>query len=249
MTLHITDLSVRIPLPDGDVVEAVRNASLVALRNRVHYIVGGSGSGKSTLLDAVSGLLPDAAIVSGEITTGDPQRVLGRDIGVVPQSPTTSFTPIRRLGSQLSEVVRYLDGKRTPEELLELVELEPDVLRRYPFELSGGMAQRAAIATALAGDPAILIADEPTASLDPHLALAVLTMLTNLAETGRVVVVATHDIAAVRKAAVDGEADVSVMCDAHIVERGSIRRVFDDPTHTYTQNLLAASNFRLGAAR
>ncbi|MFW0788016.1 ATP-binding cassette domain-containing protein [Gordonia sp. CPCC 205333] len=249
MTLSVRDLSVQIPLPNGGVVDAVTRVSLVAQPSRIHYLVGGSGSGKSTLLDAITGLLPADAIISGQIATDETGCGLGHTIGVVPQSPATSFTPVRRLGSQLSEAVKCLGGKRTPEELLAMVDLDAHALRRYPHELSGGMAQRAAIAAALAGNPPILLADEPTASLDAQRSLEVLTMLTTLAATGRVVVVATHDIAAVRAATVGGNADVSVMFASRVVESGPMRRVLTTPEHSYTGELLAASEYRFGAAR
>lgn len=247
MSLIIDELSVRIPRPDGKQVHAVTDASVNAVSGRTHYIVGGSGSGKSTLLAAVTGLLTAAAVTSGDVSARIGSRMYtwpdlrpGRIVGIVPQSPTTSFTPVRRLGSQLAETVRCLGGERSPEELLEHVGLESDALRRYPFELSGGMAQRAAVAAALAGDPPILLADEPTASLDHRRSREVLGMLTALAGSDRIVVVATHDLAAVRTADAANTADVSVMLASRVVETGPVSTVLTSPGHEYTRDLLAA---------
>lgn len=257
MSLDVLGLSVRIPLPDRRRVHAVTTATVTASPGRVHYLVGGSGCGKSTLLAAVTGLLPRAAEVSGEVTARVAGRQVtaeelhaarGRLVGVVPQSPATSFTPVRRLGAQLEETVRCLRGERGTKELLSLVGLDPDALRRYPFELSGGMAQRAAIAASLAGAPPILVADEPTASLDPQSSTEVMALLSELAATGCVVLVATHDLATIGAVATRGvtgtsvapPAQVSVMFASRIVETGPAERVLRTPSHPYTRDLLRA---------
>ncbi len=123
----------------------------------------------------MTGLLPARARMTGSVRVSDAGRTTaapdlwrhrGRTVGVVLPSAMTCFTPVRRLGGQLAETVRHLGGERGPRELLELVGLEADALRKYPHELSGGMAQRAAIAAALAGDPQVVVADEPTSALD-----------------------------------------------------------------------------------
>ncbi|MDF0531940.1 ATP-binding cassette domain-containing protein [Tsukamurella sp. 8F] len=245
-TLDVSGLTVRIPLRRGGTVHAVTDAYLTASAGRLHFLVGGSGSGKSTLMSTITGLLPRSAVVSGNVSVTDESGTVltgpelwqrrGRTVGVVPQSAMTCFTPVRRLGPQLAETARYARGERSPAELLDLVELDRSALRRYPHELSGGMAQRAAIAAALAGDPQVIIADEPTSALDPELSTSVVSLLSDLAGTGRIVIAATHDLACIT----GDTADISVMCASRVVESGPARRVLDRPRHEYTRDLLAA---------
>ncbi|WP_370943789.1 ATP-binding cassette domain-containing protein [Amycolatopsis sp. cg5] len=229
MTLLIDRLSVRIPVERGE-VHAVTEADLVAAPGRPHFVIGGSGSGKSTLCAAVTGTLPASARISGRVkTTGD-----GR-IGVVPQSAMTCFTPVRKLGRQLAETVRWLRGERGPRELLDLVGLEASALGKYPHELSGGMLQRAAIAAAIAGDPEVVVADEPTSALDRERSRDVVSLLTELA-ADRAVLVATHDIEALGGV----DAELSVMFASRIVETGPAAEVLAAPRNPYTRDLLAA---------
>ncbi|TDD62723.1 ABC transporter ATP-binding protein [Kribbella antibiotica] len=242
MTLELEQVEVRIPIGSGREVHALTEIDLVAVPGKPHFVVGGSGSGKSTLCSAVTGLLPGNARFSGTVKVGDlaapalwGQR--GRVIGVVPQSAMTCFTPVRRLGGQLAETVRYLGGERGPGELLDVVGLDRSALAKYPLELSGGMLQLAAIAAALAGDPPVVVADEPTSALDRQRSEDVVQLLAKLA-ADRVVLVATHDLAAVRSAAAD--ADLSVMFASRIVETGTAGEVFDNPSADYTRDLLAA---------
>lgn len=239
MTLLLEGVNVRIPVGSGHEVHALTDVDLVAEPGRPHFVIGGSGSGKSTLCSAITGLLPATARFSGVVRAGSvaaPElwRRRGRTVGVVPQSAMTCFTPVRRLGGQLAETVRHLHGERGPRELLDLVGLEADALRLYPHELSGGMAQRAAIAAALAGDPPVIIADEPTSALDPQRSRDAVELLTGLAD--RIVLVATHDIDVIQ----DADADLSVMFASRIVETGPATEVLKDPSHPYTRDLLAA---------
>ncbi|MFD8495764.1 ATP-binding cassette domain-containing protein [Amycolatopsis sp. NPDC059657] len=227
MTLLLEKLSVRIPVDRGE-VHAVTEADLVAVPGRPHFVIGGSGSGKSTLCAAVTGMLPATARVTGRVTVSGA-------IGVVPQSAMTCFTPVRKLGKQLAETVRWLRGERGPRELLDLVGLEADALGKYPHELSGGMLQRAAIAAAIAGDPAVVVADEPTSALDRERSRAAVSLLAKLA-VDRAVLVATHDIEALRGA----DADLSVMFASRIVETGPAAEVLAAPGNPYTRDLLAA---------
>lgn len=246
MTLRLRGVTVRIPLGSGRTVHAVTDADLQVRAGTVHGLIGESGSGKSMLAATITGLLPTRAQVSGSVTLKLGERTLsaqdlrharGRTVALVPQSAMTWFTPVRRLGPQLAETIRYLGTAHDPAELFARVELETDALRRYPHEVSGGMAQRAAIAFALAGDPALIIADEPTSALDPARAAAVLELLGGFAAAGGRVLLVTHDLTALRESGIC--ADISVMYASRIVETGDAR-VLTDPTHRYTRDLLAA---------
>ncbi|WP_442928768.1 ATP-binding cassette domain-containing protein [Mycobacterium sp. Root265] len=186
---------------------------------RVTALVGESGCGKSLVAAALSGLIPPGARVSGRIILGgndirhddEPAwRLLrGSRVGVVPQSAATSFTPVRTIGAQLGEVCERLAADRTPAQLCVAVALPVDALRRYPHELSGGMAQRAAIAAAVAGRPGLLLADEPTSALDPDNAAVIWRLLGQAAAEGAGVLVITHDMPSLLRAAV--RPDVAVM--------------------------------------
>ncbi|MFD2468882.1 ATP-binding cassette domain-containing protein [Amycolatopsis silviterrae] len=245
MTLLLEQVSVRIPIGSGREVHALTDVDLVAARGRPHFVIGSSGSGKSTLCSTVTGLLPDSARFSGTVTvTGactapELWKRRGRTVGVVPQSAMTCFTPVRKLGGQLAETVRFLRGERSPRELLDLVGLEAGALAKYPHELSGGMLQRAAIAAAIAGDPPVVVADEPTSALDPERSRDAVALLAGLAlRQDRVVLVATHDIEALHD--VTEDADLSVVFASRVVETGPADEVLTAPRHPYTRDLLAA---------
>lgn len=244
-------LDITIPVPGGDPVHAVRHADLELVPGRVHGLVGGSGSGKSTLGRALMGLVPPGSLVSGKVVVdgrdlvpGDrrdaayARSLRGRVFGFIPQSPATSFTPVRRIGYQLSELVRALGGSEPPSALLDRVHLEPPVLDAFPHQLSGGMAQRAAAAFALAGGPRVLIADEPTSALDPELTTAVLRLISAIADEGLAVLVISHDVEDLKQTGVCD--DVSVMRHGDIVEQGPASRVLQTPQHVFTQAMLNA---------
>lgn len=252
--LELDDLSVRFKLGrgrQGMEVRAVTDVSLRLRRGRVLALVGESGCGKSVLASALLGLLPANAQVRGRAvlhrSAGDPielltapERVLagevrGREIGLVPQSASTHLTPVRTARSQLVETLRALRSDTDADELAEQVGLRPDELDRYPHELSGGMAQRVAVALALAGDPPVLLADEPTTGLDRPLVDRMMELIGDVARE-RAVVLITHDLAAARKVA----GDVAVMYASRVVEMGGAAEVFDSPWHPYTARLLGA---------
>ncbi|CAM3571140.1 ATP-binding cassette domain-containing protein [Tsukamurella ocularis] len=172
----------------------------------VTALVGESGCGKSMVAAALCGLLPAGTAGSGEVTVAGRaltqhdrawSTVRGHVVGVVPQSPITSFTPVRSLRSQLDEVIAALGGTRSAEELCAAAGLPAHALPLYPHELSGGMAQRAAVAAALAGAPSVVLADEPTSALDPETAHGVLRLLRGLADDGAAVLIVTHDLRSV----------------------------------------------------
>lgn len=236
-------------------VHAATDVDLQLRSGRVHALVGESGCGKSVLASTLVGLLPPGTHAGGSpgvvtidgidvsAALSDPQdrvwsRLRGRVVGLVAQSSATYLTPTRTVGAQLAETIDALAGPQDPHELLARVGLAPSVLRAYPHELSGGMAGRAALAFALAGAPRVIVADEPTASLDPDLTDLVLRLLRQAADDGAAVLLITHDLAALRSS---GVADnVSVMYAGHLLESGPAMRVLEDPAHPYTAALLDA---------
>ncbi|WP_075726744.1 ATP-binding cassette domain-containing protein [Corynebacterium aquilae] len=257
--VSLQNLTVRIPLADTrQVVHAATDVSLDIFPGQVLAIVGESGCGKSIIASAMTGGLQLAASVTGTVSASLPQLgtvnlveenkrlgfytpprgVLGHHIALVPQSAATFLTPVRTVGSQLEETVVALGNKTTLDELLEMVELEQSVLGLYPHEMSGGMAQRAAIAFAVAGRPEVIVADEPTASLDPERTRHIFTLLGSLAAAGAAVVLITHDIADVRHTKVADRA--AVVYASRIVEHGPAEKVLRTPKHPYTRDLLAA---------
>ncbi|MGW5643246.1 ABC transporter ATP-binding protein [Saccharopolyspora sp. NPDC003752] len=246
--LELDRLSVRFLLGRGTEVRAVTDATLRLRPGRVLALVGESGCGKSVLASALLGLLPGnaqvrgAAVLAGGIELlAAPEAVLagqvrGRQVGLVPQSAGTHLTPVRTARSQLVEAIRALDGAAGPDELAERVGLDPADLDRYPHELSGGMAQRVAVALALAGDPRIILADEPTTGLDRPLVHRTVDLLAEAAAEDRAVLLITHDLAAARRVATD----VAVMYASRIVEAGPAEQVLAEPWHPYTAGLLGA---------
>lgn len=165
--------------------ELVRT-TLQLRRGQLLAIIGESGAGKSTLARAFLGVVPADATVTGQIRGGR--------CAYVPQVAAESFTPVRRIGSQLAEIARVHHCNESVPELLARVQLPAGTGRLYPHELSGGMAQRAAVAAALAMSPEFLVADEPTSALDPALAAEIRALLRTLADDGLGVAVVTHDL-------------------------------------------------------
>ncbi|WHT17824.1 ABC transporter ATP-binding protein [Crossiella sp. CA-258035] len=256
--LDVRELSVRFRLGRGrPEVHAVTDVSFSLAPGELLGLVGESGCGKSVLAAALLGLLPANARLRGEAVLSAPedepvellgapesvlsQRVRGRLVGLVPQSAAAHLTPVRTAGAQLVEAVRVLrPDERDPvlvaEGLAERVGLDPVFLKRYPHELSGGTAQRVAVALALAGDPPVVLADEPTAGLDRPLVERTVDLLADLAREGRAVLLITHDLAAASRVATD----LAVMYASRLVERGPAAKLFDTPWHPYTEGLLGA---------
>ncbi|NDL59989.1 ABC transporter ATP-binding protein [Phytoactinopolyspora mesophila] len=251
--LTVEALSVRIRLASGSTVRAVNEVSFALRRGRILALVGESGCGKSVLAAAILGLLPGNAQVRGSVmlTSEDgpadllrasehelATRVRGRRIGLIPQSAASHLTPVRTARSQLTEVVRLLQGREAGrvEQLAEQVGLDPADLDLYPHELSGGMAQRVATALALAGDPPVILADEPTAGLDRVLVDRTVDLLRSLADDGRTVLLITHDLAAAERVA----DDLAVMYAGRLLELGPAVDLVSDPWHDYTRGLMRA---------
>jgi peptide/nickel transport system ATP-binding protein len=251
--LRVEDLRVEFPTEDG-VVHAVDGISYELRRGRTLGIVGESGSGKTVSSLTTMGLTrAQGARISGRIAfagqdllalSEQRMRALrGNDLAMVFQDPLASLHPFYRVGWQLVEAIRaHRDVPKAAArarviELLELVGI-PDPGRRvdaYPHELSGGMRQRAMIAMALANEPELLIADEPTTALDVTVQAQILALLSRLQrELGMAVVIITHDLGVVAEMA----DEIAVMYAGRIVERGTSEQIFATPRHPYTWGLL-----------
>ena len=254
--LAVRGLEVTFSTAAGEVT-VVRDVDLDVRAGETVGLVGESGSGKSVVAKAVLGLLPrNGAVVAGSAwwdgtdLTGLRGRgwrgVRGKQIGLIAQDPLRSLDPTSRIGAQLGELVRVHDrvGRRAARarvvELLEQVQVidAQEVAGRYPHEISGGMAQRVAIAMALAGRPRLLVADEPTTALDVTVQAEVLDLLRSLqAETGMAILLVTHDWGVVA----DTCERVVVLYAGEVVERADAAEVFAEPGHPYTRALLDCS--------
>ena len=244
-------------------IPAVREVDLTLAKGEILALVGESGSGKSTLAMAIPGLLaPNARLdgsirLAGEELAGADEQTLtevrGDRVGVVFQEPMTAFNPVYTIGWQITEAIR-MHRDMTKEqararvvELLELVEM-PDPGGRidyYPHQLSGGQRQRAMIAQALACDPALLIADEPTTALDVTVQGEILDLIRDLrTRVDAGILLITHDMGVVA----DLADRIMVMKDGEVVESASAETLFKNPTHPYTRSLLDAVP-HLGAGR
>ncbi|MEX0159530.1 MULTISPECIES: ABC transporter ATP-binding protein [unclassified Microbacterium] len=247
--LSIRDLTIDIGRP------LVHGISLDLEAGRIHGLAGESGSGKTLTALAVLGLLPRQARTGGSITLAGEElvgmrrralnRIRGKRIAMIFQDPSASLHPQLPIGRQLTDHMRVHLGLRGEAakaraiELLETVQVpNPDAaLKRYPHQFSGGQRQRIAIACALACDPEVLLADEPTTALDVTVQAGILRLLRDLAtDRNLAVLLVTHDLG-VMSAIAD---EVAVMKNGQIVERADRATLFRDPQHEYTRTLLAA---------
>jgi peptide/nickel transport system ATP-binding protein len=252
--LEVDQLTVSIPTESGT-IEAVRGISLTIEPGETIGVVGESGSGKTMLALSLLGLLPRSAQVSGSVRLdGDDmltaseaqwQRVRGDRVAMVFQDPMTALNPMYTVGWQVAEGVRLhrrLDRKAAWDRAVHLLDAVglPDsglIARRYPHELSGGMRQRVVIAMAIANEPELLVADEPTTALDVTVQAQILDLLKSIrAETGAAMILISHDLGVVA-----GVADrVMVMYAGKAVEIGRVDDVFARPSMPYTAGLLAS---------
>ncbi|WP_330434676.1 ABC transporter ATP-binding protein [Streptomyces sp. NBC_00825] len=252
--LSVRDLSVSFR-SDTRTVHAVDGVSYDLFPGEVLAVVGESGCGKSVTSMAVMGLLPPTARIGGSIRLGgrelagasekELQKVRGKDIAMIFQEPMTSLNPVLTIGRQIGEVLRRHQGLSRKEararavELLDLVGI-PAPQRRveeYPHQLSGGMRQRVMIAIAVACDPSVLIADEPTTALDVTVQAGILEVLQSLRERlGTAIVLVTHDLGVVADAA----DRVLVMYAGRTVEQAPVHDLFGSARHPYTRGLLGA---------
>ena len=254
--LEISDLSVSFRTPDG-VIEAVRNASLAVNKGEFLALVGESGSGKTAMALSIPQLLPypvafhpcGSIRFEDEELLGAPEPVLrrlrGDRISMIFQEPMTSLNPLHTIEKQVGEVILIHKGFNKKNTRTRVIELLQTVglrdaearLSAYPHQLSGGQRQRVMIAMALANDPDILIADEPTTALDVTIQAQILTLLKDLqSRLGMAVLLITHDLGVVARVA----DRVAVMTGGEIVETGQVATVLKTPRHPYTKHLIEA---------
>lgn len=251
--LSIKDLHVSFGL-GSETVDAVRGINLEIARGEIVGIVGESGSGKSASMLSVMRLLATTATTRGTVHFGgkelfsassrEMREIRGGKIGMIFQDPMTSLNPSFRIGSQIAEAIirhqhvstKIAVSKAT--DLLEVVSIPrpSESMSLFPHEMSGGMKQRVMIAMAIANDPELLIADEPTTALDVTIQAQILEVLRGLRETRKLsIVIITHDLGVVA-----GLADsVNVMYAGEIVESGDVEGVFYNSTHPYSRGLLS----------
>lgn len=254
MTMHLSvrDLTVRFPTPRG-IVEAVNGVSFDMARGVSLGIVGESGSGKSVTAKTLMNLLPRTAQVRGDVLfDGEDVRHLAREgrkhfwgvkMTMIFQDPMTSLNPVKKCGEQIAETLRYhlkrdrKTARAEAEDLLAKVGIpEPGKrAKQYPHELSGGLRQRVVIAMALACEPSLLIADEPTTAVDVTVQKHLLDLLEGLREERKMsMILITHDLGVARRRC----DEIAVMYAGRIVERADSQTLFDDPRHPYTEALL-----------
>lgn len=251
--LSISDLTVRFAGAPANVVDGV---SFSVKRGKTLAIVGESGCGKSVTSMGLMGLLPttarvdasDSLLIDEALLGMSEERLLdvrGNRMAMIFQEPMTSLNPVFTIGEQIAESVMRHQGladKAARQRALDMLEKVrvPDARQRldaYPHELSGGMRQRAMIAMALANDPALIIADEPTTALDVTIQAQILSLIANLqTETGTAMILITHDLGVVAEVA----DDVMVMYAGRVVESGPVKTLFDDPQHPYTIGLMGS---------
>ncbi len=254
--LQVKDLRVSFKTYAGE-VQAVRGASFDLRRGETLAIVGESGSGKSVAARSIMRLNPEANTIvrGGEIMfEGEDilkhsekrmQGIRGPKIAMVFQDPMTSLDPTMKIGKQIEESLKKhlgMKGRQATERAVELLKLvgipnAEDRVRQYPHQFSGGMRQRVVIAIALACDPQILIADEPTTALDVTIQAQILELMRELQERlGMSIILITHDLGVVASTA----HRVAVMYGGRIVETGTVREIFYNPQMPYTWGLLAS---------
>jgi peptide/nickel transport system ATP-binding protein len=249
--LEVKNLNVTFPVKDRR-ISASRNISLSLEEGEICVIVGETGSGKSVIGSAVLHLLPKTAEISGSIRyhgreilrLGETEyaKLRGREISLIPQNPTGSLSPLMRCGKQIEEVLRYIPKKERPERvnrmLCALNFVNPlHVAHSYPYELSGGMRQRLTAGIALAAEPRLLIADEPTKGLDYAARKTVLEMFSILKKKRKdSVLMITHDLELAQSI---GDT-IGVLYSGEFVEFGTAEEIFGNPQHPYTKGLIAA---------
>ena len=260
----VRNLKIEFQVPEGR-VEAVKGVSFRIPRGRTVALVGESGSGKSVISQAMMGILPKVgSITDGEIIFFDPDRpkafvdivklrrdgpemrnLRGHRMSIIFQEPMTSLSPLHTIGNQIGEAFRLhrsagkAEGNDATEEMLRLVGFPNprSALDNYPFELSGGLRQRAMIAMALVCRPALLIADEPTTALDVTIQAQILRLMKELQDhLGMAILMITHDLGVVANMA----DEIVVLYQGAVMEQGTLNDIFHNPRHPYLVALLKA---------
>jgi peptide/nickel transport system ATP-binding protein len=252
--LAVEDLHVWFDLPDGAELHAVQGVGFELSSGERFGLVGESGCGKTTTILALMGLLPSSASVAGRVFL-DGKDALARgeesvsphrwtDVAMVFQGAMNAFNPVKTIGDQIAEPMKLhgtAEGRaarRQVGELLERVGIAADRADRFPHEFSGGMRQRAAIAMALACNPKVLLADEPTTALDVMVQAQILDLLIGLAnDFGLALILVTHDLPVVAQVC----SRAAVMYAGEIVEIGKTDTLYHDPRHPYTRLLFSAT--------
>ena len=255
LVLSIRDLRVTFDTPMG-ALEAVRGVDLDVHAGEMMGVVGESGSGRSVTFLAAMGLLPHRAKVTGSVKLngqemiGASNKVLrnmrGGLMSMIFQDPLSALNPVHRIGDQIIEMLKAHQPKMSDKdaanravELLEIVGIPQAAERahQYPHEFSGGMRQRVVIAIAIANNPKVLIADEPTTALDVTVQAQILEVIERVQKSfGTAVVLITHDLGVIARVA----DRVNVMYAGRNVEKGVVDSLFDHPSHPYTRGLLAS---------
>lgn len=249
--LEIKDLTLHFETEDG-CCEAVNHISFEIAPGETLGLVGETGAGKTTTALTILGLIdsPPGKVKSGKIlyngkdllkTSGSEMRkIRGNEISMIFQDPMSALNPIVRIGDQIAEVIQLhnkcsrKDAVNKSLEMLQMVGIRPERASDYPHQLSGGMKQRVVIAIALACNPTLLIADEPTTALDVTIQAQVLEMINDLkSELGTSVLMITHDLGIIAECC----QRVAVMYAGEIVEYGSLRDIFKATSHPYTMGL------------
>ena len=253
--LQIKDLSIVYATEDG-VVQALTNANLTLRQGETLGLVGETGAGKTTLARGIMRLIPDppGKIVSGEIlfeekdllrlSIKEMRKYRGSQISMIFQDPMTSLNPVMTVGDQIREVIvthhpemSRQDARKHAEDMLEMVGITATRYNDYPHQFSGGMKQRVVIAIALAGEPRLLIADEPTTALDVTIQAQVLEMIHALMrKSNTAMLLITHDLGVVAQNC----DSVAIIYAGEIVEYGTLRQVYKNVLHPYTEGLFGS---------
>ena len=253
--LQIKDLSIVYATEDG-VVQALTNANLTLRQGETLGLVGETGAGKTTLARGIMRLIPNppGKIVSGQIlfdgkdllglSIKEMRKYRGRQISMIFQDPMTSLNPVMTVGDQIREVIvthhpemSRQDTKKHAENMMEMVGITSTRYGDYPHQFSGGMKQRVVIAIALAGEPRLLIADEPTTALDVTIQAQVLEMIHALKrKSNTAMLLITHDLGVVAQNC----DSVAIIYAGEIVEYGTLRQVYKNVLHPYTEGLFGS---------